>query len=64
MTLYSLYISGSNMAFIREMLIGAGIAFTLGGLIAGTNILSTWVTGTPLTTIITDKTGLPTGGPF
>ena len=50
------------MGFVNSMMIGAGIAFTLGGLIAGTNILSTWVTGQPLTTMITDKTGLPSGG--
>ena len=50
------------MAFLPSMIYGAGLAFTLGGLIAGTNILSTWVTGQPLTTMITDKTGLPPVG--
>lgn len=50
------------MAFLNSMVMGAGIAFTLGGLIAGTNILSTWITGSPLTTMIQDKTGLPSGG--
>jgi len=50
------------MAFLNSMVMGAGIAFTLGGLIAGTNILSTWITGAPLTTMIQDKTGLPSGG--
>jgi len=52
------------MAFLNTMFMGAGIAFTLGGLIAGTNVLSTWITGQPLTTMITDKTGLPQGGPL
>jgi len=42
--------------------VGAGIAFTLGGLIAGTNIVSTWLTGEQLTTMISSKTGLNTGG--
>jgi|TARA_R100001086_G_scaffold94167_1_gene46840 hypothetical protein len=50
------------MAFLNSMVMGAGIAFTLGGLIAGTNILSSWITGQPLTTMIQDKTGLPSGG--
>lgn len=50
--------------FVRSMIMGAGLAFTLGGLIAGTNILSTWVTGQPLTTMIVNKTGLPAGGPL
>jgi hypothetical protein len=50
------------MAFLNSMVMGAGIAFTLGGLIAGTNILSSWITGQPLTTMISDKTGLPSGG--
>ena len=53
---------GVFMAFLNSMVMGAGIAFTLGGLIAGTNIASIWVTGQPLTTIIQDKTGLPSGG--
>ena len=48
--------------FLRSRVIGAGLAFSLGGLIAGTNILSTWITGQPLTTMITDKTGLPSAG--
>ncbi len=50
------------MAFLNSMVMGAGIAFTLGGLIAGTNILSSWITGQPLTTMIQDRTGLPSGG--
>tara|TARA_R100000734_G_scaffold14488_1_gene10673 strand:+ start:686 stop:826 length:141 start_codon:yes stop_codon:yes gene_type:complete len=46
------------------MFMGAGIAFTLGGLIAGTNILSMWVSGQKLTTFVTNTTGLPQGGPL
>ena len=52
------------MAFLQSVIMGAGLAFGLGGLIAGTNVVSTWVTGSALTTMVVEKTGLPSGGPL
>jgi len=54
--------SFAPIMFVQNMVMGAGIAFSIGGLVAGTNVLWTWFTGSGLSTMIENKTGLPAGG--